>query len=321
MKVTKILAALLVVWMPSISSANCEFYNGHSQQLININIPPTLSIPRDAPNNSVLYESAPQTFNGAASYKCSSDFKKGVKNNLGGDSPTSTVFPIGTSGLSWQWIVDGTRHGGFGSSTGKAGGYGFNGTTHSLRIIKTGNITSGTTLTAGIMGFIQRGAIQPLVMTITNSSSIVLQSCETPDVKVEMKEHNLSLFKSFESYTTPKTFSIKLNNCPSGISKVAYSLSANPMAPAWNPALGIVELNKSSTAKGIALQVLDSKLEPIQLDKTYIFSEYASSGGNFSIPMNARYIRTLPSGSAGQYDPGMSAGTANTEVTFIMSYL
>lgn len=146
-------------------------------------------------------------------------------------------------------------------------------------------------------------------------------TCETPDVKVELGDYSTRDFPRYGDFTLPKAFNLLLNNCSSTVKKVSYSLSANPTAPAVNAAQGIVALNSASTAKGIALQLLDSNQNPMQLDKNYSFNELTAGGGNFSIPLNARYIRTLPNAGAGAQDKGVTGGTANTEVTFIMSYL
>lgn len=321
-KHTSILAACFFVSIPSLSFGACEFYSGHSQKQITIDIPATLSIPRDAAYSTVIYESPPQTFRGAASYKCTTTFPTGVKNNVGADT-TSINFPIGTTGLSWQWIYEGGPRAGFGAINDSPGGYGYNDTTHALRIIKTGPISSGATIPSGTLGYFQveSAVLRPLALIINKSPSIVLQSCETPNIAVAMGEYNLSSFSSNGSTTSPKSFEIKLNNCPTGITKVTYSLSATSGSPAISNELGIVSLNKTSTAKGISLQILDSNNSPMQLDKAYVFNEYSTDGGNFSIPLNAKYIRTLPNGDAGQYDKGMSAGSANSEVTFIMNYL
>ncbi|QXH33673.1 fimbrial protein [Pseudomonas muyukensis] len=146
-------------------------------------------------------------------------------------------------------------------------------------------------------------------------------TCETPDVKVELGDYSTRDFPRYGDFTLPKAFNLLMNNCTTTVKKVSYTLSANPTAPAVNAAQGIVALNSASTAKGIALQLLDSNQNPIQLDKNYSFNELTAGGGNFSIPLNARYIRTLPNAGAGTQDKGVTGGTANTEVTFIMSYL
>lgn len=321
MSLPKALALIFLIGAPSISSATCEFYEGHSMQIITVQIPPTLSIPRDAVNGTVIFESPTQTYNGSASFKCSTDWLMGVRNNRGSNSPTSRTFPIENTGLSWQWIYWDNPSLGEGGKSYKAGGYGHNGSTNGLRIIKTGDIGPGTSISAGIMGYMMSDTLATLALQINGNTSITLQSCETPDVRVEMGEFNLSTFTELGKFTNPHAFSIDLRSCPSGINKVSYTLTASAMGQTSNPDIGIVELNQSSTAKGIGLQILDGSLEPIKFGKNYVFTEYNSSGGSFSIPMNARYIRTLPNGTSGQYDQGMSAGTANSELTFTMSYL
>jgi len=53
--------------------------------------------------------------------------------------------------------------------------------------------------------------------------------------------------------------------------------------------------------------------EPIALNTPYPFSGFNSTGTDFKIPLSAAYIRLA--------DSRLEAGTANTEVTFIMTYL
>ncbi|MCP6691386.1 fimbrial protein [Pseudomonas donghuensis] len=313
--------ALLFIGAPSLSFAACKFYDGHSQKTITISIPSSLTLPRDAPNGTIIYQSPDQTFQGAASFQCSTEFTAGVKNRLGTQSSTSSVFPIGTSGLSWQWIFGSVAFPGLGGRTYKAGGYGHNNTTHALRIMKTGDITPGASIPAGVIGFWQAETLETLAMQIDKSSSIIPQSCETPDVKVEMGQFDLGVFYDIGDTSKATEFSIQLNNCPSGINKVMYSLVPNPTTPAWDAGQGIIELNKTSTAKGIALQILDGNQTPLELKKDHVFSDYTSTGGNFRIPLSARYYRTLPASSGGEDDLGVRPGTANSEVSFVMSYL
>ncbi|MOA60471.1 hypothetical protein D3C78_1853600 [compost metagenome] len=66
---------------------------------------------------------------------------------------------------------------------------------------------------------------------------------------------------------------------------------------------------------------MDGNQTPLALNKNHVFSDYVTTGGNFTILLSARYYRTLPASSGGKGDPGVTPGTANTEVTFVMSYL
>ncbi|MFJ2544830.1 fimbrial protein [Pseudomonas sp. NPDC087612] len=311
--------ALVCAWFDA--SADCKYYEGHQQNSIIFDIPSTLSIPRDTADGTTIYQTNTVTFQGNSSHNCTTTFDKGIKNNLGTTLPTSVIFPISNSGLAWQWIRETGPVKGFGGSFGEPGGYGFNGTTHTLHLLKIAPLKGNLTIPAGDIGYYQIGTLQPLAMRISKNVSIVAQSCETPDVNVEMGQYDLGVFSDIGDTSKATAFNILLNNCPSGINKVMYSLAPNPTTPAWDAGQGIIELNKTSTAKGIALQILDSNQTPLELNKDHAFSDYTSTGGNFRIPLSARYYRILPASNGGKNDSGVSPGTANSEVSFVMSYL
>ena len=112
---------------------------------------------------------------------------------------------------------------------------------------------------------------------------------------------------------TPRVikFNIALNDCQTGINKVTYSLKATTRI--IDAQKGIVALNGTSTAKGIGLQLLNDAGQPMALDTTYPFTAFNTTGKSFTIPLSAAYYRL----AEGVTQPG----TANTDVTFIMSYL
>lgn len=305
------------------AAAVCSFSSASKALSTTITINSSLSIPRDTPNNTTLFESPIQTVTGPNDFSCTVTSSWGVKNNLGTDSATSDIFPIHDTGLAWQWIYNGAPVSGTnGQSTLEANKlYTFSTTKHSLRLLKIGPIKSNAKLPAGDIGLMKVGALTTVIMRLSQEVKVVAQSCETPDVKVDMGEHDLGDFSESGSFSKSTSFSIRLNNCPTGINKVMYSLEPNPTTPAWNASLGIIELNKSSTAKGLALQIMDSNQTPLALNKNHVFAGYATSGGNFTIPLSARYYRTVPASSGNKDDPGVTPGTANTEVTFVMSYL
>ncbi|MCP3752804.1 fimbrial protein [Pseudomonas sp. SBB6] len=318
----RLLQALIIQSVSFNAMAACSFVTGHSAATLTVSVPSTLPFPRDTPDNTVLYESAPVTATGP-SFTCTTDTKWGVKNKLGTDAPTSKTFPIGDTGISWQWLYNDNPVAGDGGASVLNGGqiYGFGNTTHVLRLLKTGTVKSNTKLPIGEIGSFKTGTIYPIHLKIDKELKFIAQSCETPDVKVEMGQYDLGIFSEIGDTSKATSFNILLNNCPSGIKKVMYTLAPNPTTPAWNASLGIIELNKSSTAKGIALQILDSNQTPLELNKDHVFSDYTSTGGSFRIPLSARYYRTLPASTGGKNDLGVSPGTANSEVSFVMSYL
>ncbi|EJN21108.1 fimbrial protein [Pseudomonas sp. GM80] len=319
-KSTLFFAFFILIFPIYANSAICSFYKDHAMTTFDVSVPSTLSIPRDTPNGTVVYESPPVTLNSInSSYTCTANSVSGIKNNVG-ESGKDKLLPIGNTGLAWSWKYKGIRVNAFPVDISVKGTYGFNGTTHSLVIVKTANITNAQKIPSGILGYYQIGEVSALAMSI-QGMTILPQSCETPDVKVDMGENDLSQFSEFGKHTDPVGFTVKVNNCPRGINKITYTLSPTPNSPEVSAGSGVVSLNQNSTAKGIALQLLDSNQFPIEFNKAYLFSGYSTEGGNYNIPLNAQYIRTVPTGNQGGLDPGMRAGSANAEIWFIMSYL
>ncbi|QZD74138.1 type 1 fimbrial protein [Pseudomonas sp. 3-2] len=155
----------------------------------------------------------------------------------------------------------------------------------------------------------------------TNGVTIVPQSCETPDIQVDMGSHDISIFANNGAYSEPVKFDISLNNCPSGINKVTYTLKPTSTSPSQNSTRGIVKLSADSTAEGLALQILNTDGTPLVLHQSYVFADYPTAGGNLKIPLSARYFRIAETAGNGGFDKGMRAGSANATIAFVMSYL
>ncbi len=315
-----LLLALLYSFCIEANSESCKFYPNHKLTAISITLPAISSIARDAPTGTVIYESPPVTFFGDSSYECKKDIRFGIKNLVGPDLP-GRLFPIGDTGIAWQWLLNDIPVPGVVTGYPQAaGGKGFNGMTNAIRFVKAGNINNNARIPSGTLGTFNIETLSTLSIHI-NGMSVAVPSCETPDVLVDMGEYDISEFSNNHSPPNPRHFSIKLNNCPTGINKVNYRLSTTTTAPAINPNQGVISLNKSSTAKGIALQIMDGNQQPVRLDTPYTFSDYSSTGGNFSIPFSARYVTTSSNKSLAGDRIGVRAGSANTEIIFIMSYL
>ncbi|WP_460421800.1 fimbrial protein [Pseudomonas sp. ZL2] len=322
MKHVNITTLIILLGVTANATASCKFVSATGKpETVIIKISPTLSFPRDTPNGATLYESPAQTIAKTDTYVCTTQTSWGVKASTGSYPTTTKTFPIGDTGLGWEWILDGISRPGEAGAIKPGTYYEFKNAANSFRLVKIGEIKSNAKVPAGIIGNMKIDNLTVMSMNISSEVKLVSQSCETPDIKVDMGERDLGDFSESGSSSKPTAFSIRLNNCPSGINKVMYSLAPNPTTPAWNASLGIVELNQSSTAKGIALQILDSNQAPLALNKNHVFNDYSSTGGNFSIPLSARYYRTAPTSNGGKDDPGVTPGAANTEVTFVMSYL
>ncbi|MGC3931533.1 fimbrial protein [Pseudomonas glycinis] len=323
MKKSILIIYLSFLLLPLHAAAeNCSFYPGHSLTTFDIAIPATISIPRDTPNGTIIYESPPKTLDNInSSFICISEANAGIRNNVGGATALEwNALPIGDTGLAWQWKNVWGPLDIYPSGKQEAGGFGFNGSVYQLAIIKVADISKNPIIPAGVLGYMQRDEITTLGMS-TRGTRILAQSCETPDITVDMGEHDISSFPTNGSFSNSIKFNIALNNCPPGINKVSYYLSPSSTSPVQNSLRGIIKLSPDSTARGIALQILDADGNPFVIHKDHILTDYSSTGGTFKIPMSARYFRVMTTGGNGGFDKGMRAGTANASITFIMSYL
>lgn len=140
------------------------------------------------------------------------------------------------------------------------------------------------------------------------STLVVSQTCSTPNVNVDMGKVQTKLFTGIGAKVAPRVFNISLLNCPSGIRSVTYQV--DPATPVLDSTNSVVAL-LPSTASGVGLQLRDNSGKPLQLRQPIAFSGYSASCGNFSIPLLAMYYQT---GSV------VTPGPANTLLLFTMTY-
>lgn len=322
MKTICFIASLYAVpafFCPSgIVSADCHYGNipmAHADKF-STSMPRSLVIPRDTPIGSTLFESAFFTHSSSNySIICSGGNTWGAINNLGTTPAGSKLHPIDNSGLSFQLLYDGVPIKEASQISLPDKTYTMENRTIQLRIIKTGDTISGAIIPAGEISGLKMGNLKVSTINLSNSVTLTAPACQTANVNVHMGQHRLSDFPK-DGAPSNKTipFNIEIYNCPAGINKVMYSLVPTPSSPSLNDNQGIIKLNPGSTAMGVGLQVTDDSMVPVPLNISIPFKEYSSAGGNFTIPLNARYFK-IAGGS------GITPGTANTEMTFVMSYL
>jgi type 1 fimbria pilin len=173
-------------------------------------------------------------------------------------------------------------------------------------------LASQVTIAAGNQGNLEAGELTLNKFNLANSLVLNAASYQTPSVPVAMgDDYELNEFRDAGANPRTVRFNIALNQCQTGIKKVTYSLKAT--TPVIDATKGIVALNNTSTATGIGLQLMNGAGQPMALDTTYPFTAFTTTGTDFKIPLSAAYYR-LPAGE-------LKAGSANTEVTFIVNYL
>ncbi|MEX5350808.1 fimbrial protein [Pseudomonas juntendi] len=307
-RIFSVLAAVLGV----VDTAQAICF-GHSTRYVTYAVPANLTIPPNAPDGTLVY-SETQTIP-LSEFECTTQELWGLElaPRLGPAPTTKTQeFPLGNSGLSFR-IKTGLVNGGtYIASLAplKAGNYKLEGDMI-LEIYKTGPLTAKG-IGGGDLGLVRYGPRRIVDLVLGRDINIVVGSCETPDVAVAMgDDYKLFDFGGPGSTAREVPFNLKLNNCPQGLTKVNYQLQA--LTPVIDSAQGVVGLNTTSTARGIGLQIKDANGVPVPLNTPRNFSGYNTSGGNFLIPLIANYYRLGTE--------SLKAGSANTEVTFIMSYL
>jgi len=146
---------------------------------------------------------------------------------------------------------------------------------------------------------------------LTMPTEAVAQACTTPDVSVFLDSPKTSVFSGKDSSSPVVAFDISLNECTEEMKAIHYQIDA--VTPIIDHANAVIGLDASSTATGVGIQLLDGDGNPLVLGTKRPFTGYnATMGGNFKIPLRARYRQT---GNT------VTPGSANSAVTFTMTYL
>ncbi|VXB20652.1 Fimbrial protein [Burkholderia sp. 8Y] len=205
----------------------------------------------------------------------------------------------------------------------------YNGGQLIVALVKIGDITPGTatgmvaqafswqTLTpppagdvpsAGVINFY----ITPVVITVL--------TCQTPDVTVPMGIQGPADLPSIgPAPSKVSSFNLSLNNCPGGT--VVSGTSAGQIHSIQyriDPSSGLIAgysnvaaLSGSPTAAGVGIQLYDNTGAVFPYSTYMTLNGFDSmNGGNYTIPMQARYYRTGT----------LSAGPANSTMTMTVLY-
>lgn len=324
-----------------VQADECRFVDGYTVQNVSTTLSTSLSIPRDAPigpiGNELLITS------GSPSTKVNCDWGPDNKTyymdqliSPGSTTNTSSVYQTNVPGIGIKVRVSDT----FGDSLiytvkstltslgymDKAGTADVTNTA-TVKLYKvyvqfyiTGPVTPGdiifnSPLLRAVVGpnnMSDDGALTYSNLIITNSIPVTVLACETPDITVDLKKHDSSDFPRIGSTSAATSFNFAIKNCPANLNSVNYT---------FKPASGItlkgsgddqyLTLDGDSTASGVGIQMLYGDGSSIPFNSKTEYTDYvASTGGDYTIPMKARYVRTGT----------ISPGTANSAVEFEMSY-
>ena len=194
-----------------------------------------------------------------------------------------------------------------------------------LDLVKTGPITSGGTLPAGVFGKMTGGSSPSgdLWQSYEWSTPLVIQllkptcSVATSSITVPLSAVSLSSFKGVGTTSPATPFNITLQcsgSIDGGSTTVYVTLTDQTNQVNLSTTLS---LSTDSTATGVGIQVLNGTSvisygpDADTIGNTNQWSAGSAENGTFRIPLTARYVQTAPS---------VTPGSANGRATFTMSY-
>jgi len=142
----------------------------------------------------------------------------------------------------------------------------------------------------------------------TGSVKFVPLSCRTPDVTVDMGTVRATDLKSVGASSTPVGFNVTADQCPTGLSSITYQFKAPDGV--LDAAAGVIALSGDSTARGIALRLMNEAGAALNFDTPYTIPVKTGTS-SYQLPLKAAYYRTSQT---------IGSGTANAIMTFTMSY-
>ncbi len=298
-----------------------------NRAVINVNFPSPINVPGNAPVGQVLATRdvpipaavAGKQFGGTSSASGNSLTWTGTKALASG---FSNVYQTGIPGIGLRFkgrTLNGNSFltGGFppvpftNHPTESTGQYWPSDTIIQIEIVKTSaSMGSGAVSAGQYVSMKTDDGGEALSLSIpANGIRINTVTCQTPNVNVNLGNQNRSTLKGINTFTPSTNFDVALNSCSAGIKTIKYQVDA--LTPVLDANNAVVALNAGSTAKGVGVQLLDGTGAVYKLGTPTTFNGVTPGGGNYRIPLRARYIQT---------ENVVNTGTANTSMTFTIFY-
>jgi len=302
-----LLALLMLALVPTAAHATCTFTGGTTTSPVSFSPNSTITIPYNAAVGTVIYTSPLIAPTNTPQMTCTGTTNYGIINSVGAQpATTATVYPTGISGLGYS-ITHGnttTYLSPYGCCQLASGSYQFS-ITSSLQLIKTGPIVSGSTLSAGLLGYWQFANSQQVeTFTLANSVTIIDPACSvnTTPINVTLPTMNASALGSTGASAGRTGFNISLN-CSSG---ATLDIQLNYVGTNT----GITGVLKSTgSAGGVGVQLLDQNSNPVVFGNTTVLGA-TPNNSQWNIPYFAQYYRTGT----------VTAGSVTASATFTLSY-
>ncbi|MFJ2484708.1 fimbrial protein [Pseudomonas sp. NPDC087639] len=301
--------AALICW--NTSNASCRFKEGTGSAVVMFaGTGRWQAIEPGLPINTVLFSTSASVSRYPVVI-CSGNSPSGVIPRYSNPAAGERLFRLGTTGLSFSIEgTDGNLLTSYGTTSLGEGMWGYTHTRFTLRVIKTGKIDSVHQLPSGQIATQSDGGVDSYIFKTTTNSGFYERACEVQPVVVDMGSHYIHEVYDSSGDSLSKSFSVSITECPKSTKGMTFSLK--PLTQVIDGSSGVISLNKASNAKNIGIQITDDSGKAITFDKDYPLSS-RDSQGTFIQTLSAKYIN-LGTGP-------IKAGTANSEIMFLINYL
>lgn len=302
------LAALALA--PQVALANCKLDNS-SQGAYSVSVPTTIVNDPNIPVGSVLYTSSPTPINHRVDIRCNGSGNAwGLVNNAGPTPPTTVnLFPIGTTGVSYRVLQNGTYIFPYPYFSLDGADSWYESDAVTIELVKTDTIVNGTSI-AGSLADFRAGKVNNdttiAVINLANALTFTAPACQAnaTAINVTLPTVSRQSFSGVGSVAGTTPFQIGLT-CSSG---ATLRITLDTAAPV--PGQTGVIAPSSGGASGIGVQLLDSSgLTPVAFGTATTIG--ATPNGTLSIGYFARYYQTTSP---------VGAGAVNATATFTLSY-
>ena len=323
----------------ALASGSCS---SGGMQTFTLTMPASISVPRDAAVGSLLtnWVSTPASTN---LWTCTNNADwMGVVLNAGPLFPTSsgqtysgyTVYKTNVAGVGivirGRFYTPNNGWSGWYNSAGGGVAWGLISVTWTMgaqiqvALVKIGTVSEAGIVNGGIVATASPAGSYGAVPKYTDSfaitpTNVVPMSCTTPDVNVPMGTFRTTDFPAVGSLSPGQAapVNIQLLNCPGGtavsgtqagqIHTIQYRIDPTAGTLATN----VAALTGSPSAGGVGIQLFAQSGSVFPLSNLQTLNGYNSaSGGNYTIPLTARYYRTGT----------VTAGPANSTMTLTILY-
>nr|WP_314732656.1 fimbrial protein [Serratia quinivorans] len=305
----------------SEASAGCWFSNGYVASIATLSLPTTLTIQRDTPAGTVLWDSGMVFAGSPTRVQCDATNKNyysyypGITDSVPGMSGVykTALNSIGIrtygsnsrNNISGELIEIPGAQGSFGSGTYvPIAGY-------RIQLIATGT-NSGIgvlTLPTPLVALSYNGLLSTQLNLSNASVSVASSACSLTSTSINVPLGDVAATKFTGIATTAGDKSFDLGLTCDKDAKINVSLAGTQNTDTTETSvLALTSAGQSGTASGVGVQLLYGGT-PLKINNNILLK--SSAGGQETLPFTARYYQTLAD---------ISAGLANSSATLNITY-